>query len=297
METLREILDPHFLLRNSVYISLLVGLVCPLVGVYLVLRRLIFMGVALPQISSCGIAFTFALQGWGVIPHVHQSEHGLAFFGSTLFTVPTIVVLSLLVRRGRGSIEGRLGTIYVLAGAWSILLLATNPLGEHGLLDLLKGEIIAISDADVGWTATTFCAVIVSMFVFRKEFLLVSFDREMAVTLKKNVLFWDALLFLLIGVTISMAVLSVGPLVAFGFLLIPPLIAHLFARNMRQFALIASITGGLTAFGGFCIAYHLDYPVGPVDVALLGVVYGMAFSGRKLFLVFAERHVAQTLSA
>jgi len=281
METLRTILDPHFLLRNSVYISLLVGLVCPSIGVYLVLRRLIFMGVALPQISSCGIAFTFALQGWGLLAHLHQSEHSLAFFGSTLFTIPTIVLLSLMVRRGRGSVESRLGTVYVLAGAWSILLLVTNPSGEHGLLDMLKGEIIAIPDADLEWTAAIFCAVILLLFLFRKEFLVVSFDREMAVTLKKNVLFWDALLFLLIGVTISMAVLSVGPLVAFGFLLIPSLIAHLFARNMRQFALIASFIGGLTAFCGFCIAYHWDYPVGPIDVALLGVVYGLAFLGQK----------------
>jgi ABC-type Mn2+/Zn2+ transport system permease subunit len=59
METLREVFDPNFLLRNSVYISVVFGLTCPLVGVYLVLRRLVFMGVALPQISSCGIAFAF----------------------------------------------------------------------------------------------------------------------------------------------------------------------------------------------------------------------------------------------
>src|SRR6266699_3764615 len=98
MDTLREILDPHFLLRNSVYISLLVGLVCPWVGVYLVLRRLIFMGVALPQISSCGIAFTFALQGWGLLAHLHQSaqEQTLAFLGSTAFTLVAILLLSLL---------------------------------------------------------------------------------------------------------------------------------------------------------------------------------------------------------
>src|SRR5204863_2632676 len=110
-------------------------------------------------------------------------------------------------------------------------------------------------------------------FLFRKEFLLVSFDREMAITLKKNVIVWDALLFLLIGLAISMAVLSVGPLVAFGFLLIPPLTAHLFARNMRQFALAASAIGGLGAFVGFCLAYRLDFPVGPTDVALLGIFY------------------------
>ena len=285
MDTLREILSPDFLLRNSIYISLLVGLVCPLVGVYLTLRRLIFMGVALPQVSSCGIAFAFSLQAWGVIPHMHEQEHSLAFIGSTLFTLPTILLLSLLMRRGGGSVEARLGTVYVLAGAWSILLLVTNPLGEHGLLDMLKGEIISVSNADLRRTLATFGVVVLVFFLFRKEFLLVSFDREMAITLKKNVVFWDALLFLVIGLTISMAVLSVGPLVAFGFLLIPPLIAHLFARNMLQFALIASGIGGVSAFVGFCLAYKWDYPVGPTDVALLGVIYFLSFMGKKLWVV------------
>src|ERR1043165_6112310 len=112
MDTLREIFSHDFLLRDSIYVSLLVGLVCPLVGVYLTLRRLIFMGVALPQISSCGIAFTFALQAWGILPHVHQSEHGLAFLGAIFFTLPTILFLSVLVRRGGGSAEGRIGTVY-----------------------------------------------------------------------------------------------------------------------------------------------------------------------------------------
>jgi ABC-type Mn2+/Zn2+ transport system permease subunit len=285
MDTLREILSADFLLRNSIYMGLLVGLVCPLVGVYLTLRRLIFMGVALPQISSCGIAFAFSLQAWGVIPHLHEQEHSLAFIGSTLFTLPTILLLSLLMRRGGGSVEARLGTVYALAGAWSILLLVTNPMGEHGLLDMLKGQIISVSNSDLRNTIATFGVVVLVFFLFRKEFLLVSFDREMAITLKKNVLFWDALLFLIIGLTISMAVLSVGPLVAFGFLLIPPLIAHLFARNMLQFALIASGVGGISAFVGFCLAYKWDYPVGPTDVALLGVIYFLSFMGMKLWLV------------
>src|SRR5437870_13312706 len=105
MDTLREIFSPGFLLRNSIYISLLVGLVCPLVGVYLVLRRLIFMGVALPQISSCGIAFAFALQAWGVLAHLHASEHALACLGAASFTIRTIILLSLLLRRGRASAE------------------------------------------------------------------------------------------------------------------------------------------------------------------------------------------------
>src|SRR6185503_4702400 len=150
MDAFREILGP--LLRNSVYMSLLVGLVCPLVGVYLVLRRLVFMGVALPQISSCGIAFAFALHTWGWIPHAESSEHGLAFFGAGVFTLIAIAILSVLERRGRGMSEGRIGTAYVLAGAWSILLLMKNPYGEHGLLERLRGEIIAVSNGDLVMT-------------------------------------------------------------------------------------------------------------------------------------------------
>jgi ABC-type Mn2+/Zn2+ transport system permease subunit len=284
MDTLREVLDPNFLLRNSVYISVVFGLTCPLIGVYLVLRRLVFMGVALPQISSCGIAFAFALQGWGLLPHAHESagEQSIAFLGSTTFTLAAILLLSVLSRRGRGSVEARIGTAYVLAGAWSILLLVKNPIGEHGLLDLLKGEIIAISNFELVVTAAAFALVVGTLFVFQKEFLLVSFDREMAVSLKKSVLGWDSFLFLLIGLTISMSVLSVGPLVTFGFLLLPPLTAHLFARNMRQFALLASCIGGLTALAGFCVAYRWDLPVGATDVALLGTVYGIAFAAHKL---------------
>jgi ABC-type Mn2+/Zn2+ transport system permease subunit len=289
MDTLREVFDPNFLLRNSVYMSLLVGLACPMVGVYLILRRMIFMGVALPQISSCGIAFAFACHAWGVVPHLDGGENTLAFVGSSLFTLTAILAFSFLERRGRGTVEGGIGTVYVLAGAWSILLLVKNPYGEHGLLDRLKGEIIAVSNSDLGWTFAAFAIVVATLIVFQKEFMLVSFDREMASTLKKNVVFWDAFLFLLIGLTISMAVLSVGPLVTFGFLLIPPLTAHLFARNMRQFAIAASVIGGLASLAGFCLAYRWDLPVGPTDVALLGCIYVVALAAKRVRMLMQPK--------
>jgi ABC-type Mn2+/Zn2+ transport system permease subunit len=285
MDTLREVFDPHFLLRNSVYISLVFGLTCPLMGVYLVLRRLVFMGVALPQISSCGIAFAFALQGWGLLPHAHESpgEQSLAFFGSTVFTLSAILLLSWLARSGRESIEAKVGTAYVLAGAIGILLLAKNPIGEHGLLDLLKGEIIAISNFELVMTAGTFALVAGTFAVFQKEFLLVSFDREMALVLRKNIRLWDTLLFLLIGLTISLSVLSVGPLVTFGFLLLPPLTAHLVARTMRQLLVVASGVGGVGALVGFCLAYRFDLPVGATDVAILGLGYVVTLVLRQVF--------------
>ncbi len=289
MELLREVFSPDFLLRNSLYVGLLIGLVCPLIGTYLVLRRLVFMGVALPQISSCGIAFAFALHAWHLVPHLeNSSENALAFGGSTVFTLVALFILTVLQRRHGGLADARIGAAYVLAGAFSILLLVKNPYGEHGLLDRMRGEIIAVSNADLVMTAAVFAVVAVTLMLFRKEFLLVSFDPEMATTLRKNVLSWDGLLFLLIGVTVSMSVLTVGPLVTFGFLLIPPLIARALARNMKQLAIIGSAVGGLAAAAGFCLAYKLDVPVGPTDVALLGVIYLVVSVGQAV-----RRRIAQ----
>ena len=280
METLLQILSPDFLLRNSVYTSILVGFACPLVGVFLVLRRLVFMGVALPQISSTGVAVALSAPLWLGLSHAahsSQSEHTMAFIGSIAFTLVAILVLAFLEQRGRGQPEGRLGTAYVVAAALSILILSKNRYAELGWLDLLKGEVITISNFDLTLTAIMLALVLVALALFHKELLLVSFDRVLAVTLRKNVIFWDIFLYLLLGLTVSLAVLSVGPLIAFGFLLIPALTAHLFARTMRQFLLLASLIGGSLSLVGFWIAYAWDFPVGPADVVLLGVVYGLAW--------------------
>ncbi len=285
MEALIQILSTDFLLRNSVYTSVLVGFSCPLVGVFLVMRRLVFMGVALPQVSSTGVAVALSVPLWlgvNLSGHSPESAHMLAFIGSMSFSLAAILVLAFLERRGRGLPEGRLGTAYVVAASLSILLLSKNPYGEIGWLDMLKGEVIAISNFDLVLTAATLALVLATLGLFHKELLLVSFDRSMAITLRKNVVFWDVLLYLLIGLTVSMAVLSVGPLIAFGFLLIPALTAHLFARNMRQFTILASLCGGTLAFVGFWMAYEWDFPVGPTDVVLLGVIYAVAWGFSKL---------------
>src|SRR5256712_13218695 len=109
MESLRQILSPDFLLRNSVCISVLIGFACPLVGVFLVLRRLVFMGVALPQISSTGVAIALSVPMWlGIIQpeHAAHKEHLFAFAGSTFFSLSAILVMALLGRRSRGLAEG-----------------------------------------------------------------------------------------------------------------------------------------------------------------------------------------------
>ncbi len=285
MNQLQEILRPDFLLHHALYGSVAVGFVCPLVGVYFLLRRLVFWGVALPQVSAAGIAFSFLLQGLGVgwLAHDPGHEKHLAIASALIFTVLAILALAALERRGAGAAEGRIGALYAVAAACAILFVNWNPAGETELLGLLKGEIVTISEADFHAMLNTLAAVTACVLIFQREFLLVSFDRDMAVTLGRNVLFWDGLLFLLVGVTISLGVMTVGPLVIFGMLLLPPMAALPWAGGMLSFSLLSSIFGGLGAFAGFYVSYTHDLPLGPVIVCAAAGVLVLSQAARLLF--------------
>src|SRR5687767_1232644 len=186
-EALREILAADFLLRNSIYVTLLVGLVCPVIGCFLVLRRLVFLGIALPQVASAGVALTLSVHVWvGHDSAFHEiSESHLS--GSLIVTFLAIVALALVERFGRRAGEGGLGAIYVLTTAASILILANCPTAEQSWLSLFKGEIIAVNRHDLVVTAISFGIALGLLIIFAKELLLVSYDREMAITLRKNV--------------------------------------------------------------------------------------------------------------
>lgn len=280
MTLLLEMLKPDFLLHHAVWGSVVVGFVCPLVGVYFILRRLIFWGVALPQVSASGIAFAFMLQGLGMsfLSGGEAQERHLAIVGSVVFTLGTILVLAALERRGAEASEGRIGVLYALAGATAILFVAWNAAGETEMLGLLKGEIVSISETDFHAMLDIFGLLAACMLLFRREFTLVSYDRDMAVTLGRRVLLWDLLLYAIIGVTISLGVMTVGPLVIFGFLVIPPMAALPWARGMLSFSLLSSLLGGVSAFAGFYLSYTYDLPLGPVVVCVACAAYAVSAS-------------------
>ncbi|HAM36380.1 MAG TPA: hypothetical protein DEB40_05915 [Elusimicrobia bacterium] len=273
MSQILAMLKPDFLLHHALFGSVAMGLVCPLVGVYFVLRRLVFWGVALPQVSAAGIAFAFMLQGFGlnVLAGSESQERHLAILASMAFTGVSILFLAVLERRGKGVSEGRIGALYALAWAASILFVSWNAAGETEMLGLLKGELVAISETDFHAMLDVFMIIAACMFLFQREFLLVSYDRDMAVTLGRSALIWDAALYLIVGLTVSLGVMTVGPLVIFGFLVVPPMAALPWARGMTSFSVIASLCGGASALLGFYASYVYDLPLGPTVVCAAAV--------------------------
>ena len=274
MSSLAEILTPGFLLRDALVGSVLVGMVCPLVGVYFVLRRMIFLGVALPQLSAAGIAFVFLAYALVIGPHQHGglNERGLAMVGSFGFTLTGLLILARLERLGRETVEARIGFTYALASSATILFLAFDPHGEAQLVTLLKGDLLATTGESLSILVGVFTVVVLLLFAFRKEFLLISFDRDLATVFGKRPDLWDGLLYLITGATISLGVMSAGPIVTFGFLVVPPLTARMLTRRMVPFSLASAAIGALTAFGGFYGAYRLDLPLGPAQVMLASLV-------------------------
>jgi ABC-type Mn2+/Zn2+ transport system permease subunit len=283
MDTLLEILNPNFLLRNALYGGLVIGLVAPLVGVFLLARRLVFIGITLPQVSTAGVAAAFV---WHTYYHRHLNrdvnDFMLALVGSTILTFAVILGLAFLERRGRGLGEGRIGMLYAIAGAATILLLASDRVTEIGILSLLKGEIIAIPDIELLILLVGYGAILTLLAVFHKELVLVAVDREMAISLGKRVALWDLILFGVIGVAISLGVLVVGPLVLFGFLIVPPMIAGRLVMGIRNVSVMAALIGAGIALVGFAAAYRLDWPTGPTDVALAGAVLAVVTAGQAL---------------
>jgi ABC-type Mn2+/Zn2+ transport system permease subunit len=289
MSLLLEILSPDFLLRNALYGGLIIGFVAPLVGVYLVGRRMVFLGVALPQVSTAGVAGAFF---WHALFHehaLHEGDFWLALAGSTVFTLIAILGLAVWESRRRVRAEERTGVLYAFAGALSLLLVASDRIAEVGILGLLKGEIIAIPTGELLVVAAGYAGIVAALWLFKKDLLVVSADRDLALTLGKNVLAWDVALYLIIGTTISLGVLLVGPLVMFGFLIVPPLIAGRLTTGIRHLSLAASLLGGLAAFAGFAIAYRLDWPLGPTDVALVCVLFALVVTAQTAIRSLSPR--------
>jgi len=280
VSTLFEIVRPSYLLFPALLGTMIMGLVCPLIGSYLVLRRTVFLGLTLPQIAAAGVSFTFWLQQSGFLPQWEQSERGMGMFGSLLFTFLGMGILGYLEQRGKGFPEGRLAAAYAFAGGLTILFIVFNPAGQVEVLNLLKGEVIALSKGELRLVTGVFGFVFIAVLMFRREFLLTSFDRDLAFLLKGSQVIWDVLLYLLAGLIIAFGVILAGPLLIFGFLVLPALAARPLVSRMSSFLMLSSVLGVIMAFLGFYSSVRLDLPLGPTDVTLgcclIFLAYGLS---------------------
>jgi ABC-type Mn2+/Zn2+ transport system permease subunit len=271
------VLSTVWLFKDALFGALLIALACSVLGVYVVLRRIVFVGAAMAQLSSAGIALALFLtgHGWHAI-----GGHPLAF--ALFFSLAGAVFFGA----GGGQRSGVppdavIGVSYAIAAAGGILLIAKASSGEaHDIF--LQGNILGITRLDIWKLLAIAVPVLVIHIAFYKEFLFVSFDREMARTLGYRVRSWNLLLYFTLGLVIAFAMQFAGVMLVFNFLVLPAVTGLLLARSMGAIFSIAIGSALLAALIGFVLSIPFDLPSGPTIIAVSGVLVAMAAMARRV---------------
>ena len=273
-----DTLTTILLFREALYGAVVIALACSVLGVYVVLRRIVFVGAALAQLSSAGIALGMFLYGLGIGGEL--THHPVAM--ALIVTVAGAMFFGV-GGGGRGGVppDAVIGVTYAIAAAVGIILIAKARVGEaHDLF--LQGNILGITRADTYVLLAVALPVLLVHVVFYKEFLFVSFDRETARTLGYNVRFWNLLLYLTLGVVIAYAMQFAGVMLVFNFLVLPAVTGLLLARSMYGVFAVAVASGLTAAALGFALSVPFDLPSGPTIIAVSGALALGAWGTRRL---------------
>jgi len=247
-------------MRPAVVACALLAVLCGYLSVHVVLRRVVFVSVALAECSSVGAALAL----------VRGLEKATALPYTLGFGLGGVVLMALVSGTRRISREAVVGIVYAGGAAVSILVLAIVRQHEgHELSAMLWGEILAIKWGDLSVMAAAFGVIGLVHLLLRKELLLSGYDPEMARALGYRVWLLDLLFYASLGVAIALSIRIVGLLVVFAFFTVPGAVGLLAARGLRGAALMAIAAGIVASALGIHLSWVLDLPTGLVVVALL----------------------------
>ena len=247
--------EPMFM-RLALIASVAIGMTLGLLGVYLIMRRVVFFGLVLANAVTLGAAVAQAL-GW-------PPE-----WLSLVAGVSTAAALGEAGASGRVSDEALLGWAYAAAASATVLILSRAAGGSVDTLHLLFGNVLAIQASHV--VALVLLAIVVGCLhlLLAPRFLLVTFDAEAATVAGVKTRLWAFVLNLLLGTATAAAVHEIGALSTFALLALPPMAALLVTRSIRAaFAVAATLGAGVPALG-LAVSFYLDLPAGPACAALL----------------------------
>jgi ABC-type Mn2+/Zn2+ transport system permease subunit len=259
--------------RESILGALVLALGCSVLGVYVVLRRIVFVGAALAQLSSAGVGLAVFLASAGL---------GLGWLTEELtislaVTMAGVAFFGYQAGRNRIPADAGLGVAFVVAGGASVLLVARSATAD--IYDLFfGGDILLISIEEIRVLVVVVASVLAVHALFFKQFLFVSYDPEMAATLGYRVVGWDLLLYMTFGIVITLAMQSVGVLLVFSYLVLPGVTGLLLGRRLRAVFAGSMVTATAGTLLGFVGSVLFDLPSGASIIVAMGVLAGAAWA-------------------
>jgi zinc transport system permease protein len=290
METINILIDlfPYALMG-----SVLAGIICGFLGVFVVSQRAVFLGASLTQVSIAGVAFSFLhlFNLEALLDSVFSAEivetsffhHFEHTFFSLLFSLIAVLIFSQSYRQKLITQDGLLGIIFVIAIALRIMFIQKSPVAEISEIEaILKGDILFIG-ANEFYTMLVVLMIVFLIFgLFSKQLKFVTFDAETALAHGINSRFWLLFFYLTVGIGISLTTRFVGDVFTFAYLIIPSSIGMILGKKVLHVFIIAVIVGAVIPPVSILLAFILDFSSGPAAVVLAFAAFIIVYGIKKL---------------
>ena len=276
---IEEFLASWPLFHNAYIAGWLIGLLLSLLGVLVVARDQIFIGAAVSQAATLGIAIGMVVgstltadeQSWFRSHIFHGIMGGLFAILAALFTTRGSKAA------GRESHEAVTGWVFLVSVSCSVLLLAHSPHGLEEVNHILSSTIVGATATDI-WLFTTLTLLTAgALILWHRPALLVILDPEMARAVGVHVGRWDAALSIWLGIAVGFSIHVSGVVYAFACLVLPALIAKNLGREIRTMFFLAPVASFATGLIAFILANHYDFPPGQMATACLCLLLGIAW--------------------
>ena len=243
-------------LPKALTIAVLSAVMCGVVGCYVVLRGMAFIGDAVAHAVFPGLAIAFLFSGSLVL-------------GGTIAGVVTALLVTVFAQNRRLKEDSVIGVFFVAAFALGIVIISRAPGYAGSLQQFLFGSITGIPDRDLYVVGGTTIAVLLAVFLLHKEFVAVTLDREMARALGLRVFWLDLMLYVLVTLAVVMAVQTIGNILVLALLVTPAATARLLTDRLAVMMALAPAIGAGCALIGLYLSWSWDLPVGGTVVLTL----------------------------
>lgn len=263
LTTLAEPLQLGFM-RNAFLAIILVGLVCGAIGVFVTLRGLAFMGDAIAHAVFPGVVISYILGGNFLIG---------ALVAATLVSL----AIGFVTQNGLLRNDTAIGVFFVGAFALGVAIISTQRSYARDVTSLLFGSILGVSHGDLLLTAVVGAAVLLTLWLFRRELVAVSFDRTFARAQGLNLWRWDQLFLLLLAMTIVISLQTVGNVLVLAMLVTPSATARLLTVRLAPMIAVSALLGAVSGVVGLYLSYFGGVSSGASIVLVATAIFILVF--------------------
>lgn len=242
LSTLTEPLA-HAFMQNAFAAIVLVGVICGVMGVFVTLRGLAFMGDAIAHAVFPGVVISYVVGGNFLV--------GAIVAASIVSLAIGVVTQSGLVRN-----DTAIGVFFVGAFALGVAIISTQQSYARDVTNLLFGSILGVSRDDLALTAVVGLGVLAVLWLVRREVVTISFDRTYAQSRGLNLWGWDQLFLLLLALTIVISLQTVGNILVLAMLVTPAATARLLTVRLVPMIAVSAAIGACSGIAGLYLSYY-----------------------------------------